>query len=54
MFFYLRGVPRSRPDGLRLDIESLQGVSFTEMSALIAFLESLSGAEPRIAPPKLP
>jgi cytochrome c peroxidase len=54
LFYYLRGVPSSGPDGLPLDIESLQGVAFTEMSDLIAFLEALSGEEPKIAPPKLP
>lgn len=53
-FFYFRGVPRSGPDGLSLDIESLQGVAFTEMSDLIAFLEALSGEEPKISPPELP
>lgn len=53
-FFYFRGVPRSGPDGLPLDIESLQGVAFTEMWDLIAFLEALTGEEPKIAPPKLP
>lgn len=53
-FFYFRGVPRSGPDGLSLDIESLQGVAFTEMSDLIAFLEALSGEEPKITPPDLP
>ncbi len=53
-FFYFRGVPRIGPDGLPLDIESLQGVPFTEMSDLIAFLEALTGEEPKIARPKLP
>lgn len=54
LFFYFRGVPRTGRDGLPLDIESLQGVPFTEMSDLRAFLEALNGEEPKIAPPKLP
>jgi cytochrome c peroxidase len=53
-FFYFRGVPRSGPDGLPLDIESLQSVSLSERSDLIAFLEALSGDEPKITPPELP
>jgi cytochrome c peroxidase len=54
LFFYFRGVPPTGPDGLPLDIESLQSVAFTEMSDLIAFLQALSGEEPKIAPPVLP
>ena len=53
-FFYFRGVPRSGPEGLPLDIESLQGVSLTEMADLIAFLEALTGEEPKVTPPELP
>lgn len=53
-YFYFRGVSGSGPDGLSLDIESLQGVPFMEMSYLIAFLEALSGEEPKITPPELP
>lgn len=53
-FFYFRGVPSSGPDGLALDIESLQGVAFTEMSDLIAFLDALTGEEPKITAPELP
>jgi cytochrome c peroxidase len=54
VLFYLRGVPNYAPDGLPLDVESLQGVPFTEMSDLVAFLEVLSGEEPEIIPPELP
>jgi cytochrome c peroxidase len=54
IFFYFRGVPASGPDGLSLDIESLQGVSIADMPDLIAFLEALTGEEPKVAPPKLP
>jgi cytochrome c peroxidase len=54
LFFYFRGVPNSGPEGLPLDIESLQGIPFSEMSDMIAFLEALTGEEPKIAPPKLP
>jgi cytochrome c peroxidase len=54
LFFYLRGVPKSGPDGLPLDVESLQSVTLSEMPDLLAFLEALTGEEPKIAPPKLP
>ena len=54
LFFYFRGVPTSGPDRLPLDIESLQSIPYSEMSDLIAFLEALTGEEPKIAPPKLP
>jgi cytochrome c peroxidase len=54
LFYYLRSVPSSGPDGVALDIESLQGVSIDETSDLIAFLEALSGDAPQIAAPELP
>jgi cytochrome c peroxidase len=54
LFFYFRGVLPSGSDGLPLDIESLQGVAFTEMTDLLAFLEALSGEYPKIDPPTLP
>lgn len=54
LFFYFRGVPASGPNGLPLDIESLQGIPFAEISDIIAFLEALTGEEPKIAPPQLP
>jgi cytochrome c peroxidase len=54
LFYYLRGVPNSAADGLPLDVDSLQGVALDEIPDLIAFLEALSGLEPRIDPPELP
>lgn len=54
LFFYFRGVPPSGPDRLPLDIETLQSISISQMPDLIAFLEALTGEEPKIAPPKLP
>jgi cytochrome c peroxidase len=52
--FYYRSVPRSAPDGLPLDVQPLSGSSFSEISDLVAFLESLTGAGPRITPPPIP
>lgn len=52
--FYYRGVPKQLPGGFELDIEPLRGQSYSEISAIAAFLESLSGEPLRIAPPKLP
>jgi cytochrome c peroxidase len=54
LFFYFRGVPAAGPDGTPLDIEALQGIPFAESSDLIAFLEALTGEEPKVAPPELP
>jgi hypothetical protein len=54
LFFYLRGVPPSAPDGLPLDIEPLQSISLADMPDLIAFLEALTGEEPQVILPKLP
>jgi cytochrome c peroxidase len=54
LFFYLRGVPTSGPDRLPLDIESLQSISISQIPDMIAFLEALTGEEPKIAPLKLP
>jgi cytochrome c peroxidase len=54
LFFYFRGVPAAGPAGTPLDIEALQGVPFAESSDLIAFLEALTGEEPKVAPPELP
>jgi cytochrome c peroxidase len=54
LFYYLRGVPNFGSDGLSLDIESLQGVALDEIPDLIAFLDGLTGEEPKIAPPELP
>jgi cytochrome c peroxidase len=52
--FYYRGVPTTTPDGLALDIQPLSGQSFSEISDLVVFLESLSGEPPKITPPDLP
>jgi len=52
--FYYRGVPTTSPDNLPLDVEPLLGNSFSEISAIVAFLESLSSEPLKITPPKLP
>jgi cytochrome c peroxidase len=52
--FYYRGVPPSSPDGLPLSITALTGQSYSEISAIVAFLESLTGAAPQPPPPTLP
>jgi cytochrome c peroxidase len=52
--FYYRGAPIQSPDGLPLDIAPLLGQSYSEISALVAFLESLTGEPPEISKPTLP
>jgi cytochrome c peroxidase len=52
--FYYRGAPQQSFDGLPLDIAPLLGQSYSEISALVAFLESLSGELPTIVKPTLP
>jgi cytochrome c peroxidase len=52
--FYYRAVPPVGPEGLPLDIEPLSGRSFSEIDAIVAFLEALSGEPPEIEPPALP
>ena len=52
--FYLRGIPDSGPDGLTLDAATLTDLSFSDIAAIVTFLESLSGEAPAITPPKLP
>lgn len=52
--FYYRGVPASAPDGLPVDVAPLLGQSYSEISALVAFLESLSGSPPPVSRPQLP
>lgn len=52
--FYYRGVPAQGPDGQTLDVQPLVGQSFSEISAIVAFLESLTGEAPRIERPELP
>ncbi len=52
--FYFRGIPASGPDGLSLDTESLDFLSFSDIDAMVEFLKSLSGKAPKVTPPKLP
>jgi cytochrome c peroxidase len=52
--FYYRGVPAVGPERLTLDVEALRGNSFSEITDVVAFLEALTGEEPRIVPPRLP
>ena len=52
--FYYRGVPSHGPDGLELDVQPLRAQSYSDIDAIVAFLESLSGESPEIAPPALP
>lgn len=51
--FYYRGVPVGAKE-LPLDVEPLLGQSYSEIPALVAFLESLSGEAPQVAKPELP
>ena len=52
--FYYRAVPPVGPEGLPLDVEPLSGRSFSEIDAIVAFLEALSGEPPEIEAPELP
>ena len=52
--FYYRGVPSKTPDGIRLDVEPLLGQSYSEIPALVAFLEALTGEIPKVDAPDLP
>lgn len=52
--FYYRGAPTTTADDLPLDIKPLSGQSFSEISDLVAFLESLTGEPPKVIPPELP
>jgi cytochrome c peroxidase len=52
--FYYRSAPGRSPDGLPLDIEPLLGQSYSEISDVVAFLESLNGEPIKITPPALP
>jgi cytochrome c peroxidase len=52
--FYYRGVPSPASGVPPLDVAPLLGQSFSEIPALVAFLESLTGEAPDIAPPQLP
>lgn len=51
--FYYRGVTAS-PGGDLLDVKPLVHRSFSEIPALVAFLESLTAPLPEITPPELP
>jgi cytochrome c peroxidase len=52
--FYYRGVPTGSADGLPLDVTPLLGQSYSEVSAIVAFLESLNGEPPQVSRPALP
>lgn len=52
--FYYRGVPPQGADGLPLDVKPLLALTFTEIPAVAAFLESLTGEAPQVLPPELP
>lgn len=52
--FYYRGVPTGSADGLPLDVTRLLGQSYSEVSAIVAFLESLNGEQPQVSMPALP
>lgn len=52
--FYYRGVPATIPGNLPLDVKPLLDNSFSEISDIVAFLESLSSAPLKITPPQLP
>lgn len=52
--FYYREVPTKPSDGLPLDVQPMLGQSFSEIPALVAFLESLTGEAPKVEPPDLP
>ena len=52
--FYYRSTPSSSPEGLTIDFEPLIGRSFSEISPIVAFLESLTGEAPEVSPPQLP
>jgi cytochrome c peroxidase len=52
--FYYRGVPTQAADGLPTDFQPLLGQSYSEISDIVAFLESLTGDAITVATPKLP
>jgi cytochrome c peroxidase len=45
--FYFRTVPAEGPDGLKVDVEPLLGQSYSDMAAIVEFLEALSGEMPQ-------
>jgi cytochrome c peroxidase len=52
--FYYREAPTQGPEGLPLDVRPLLGKSFSEIPALVAFLEALSGEPIEVGEPELP
>jgi len=52
--FYYRGVSSKTSNGLPLDVEPLLGQSYSEISDIVAFLESLTGEPPKVSLPELP
>ncbi|QDU98997.1 cytochrome-c peroxidase [Lignipirellula cremea] len=52
--YYYRDAPSSSRPGRELDIRPLTGQSYSEIPAIVAFLESLTGEAPRITAPDLP
>jgi cytochrome c peroxidase len=52
--YYYRTAPAGGPERLPLDIRPLLGNSISEITALLAFLEALTGEEPKVAVPELP
>lgn len=52
--FYYRSTAFRGPGGLPLAFEPLNSRSFSEISLIVAFLESLSGETPDTSPPQLP
>ena len=52
--FYFRGIPAQGREGLPLDTKALVGRSFSEVSSIVAFLNSLTGEMPTVEPPKIP
>jgi len=54
VFFYLRGVPGSSPDGQSLDVQARSDLSFSAASELVDFLKALTGPAPQVDVPTLP
>lgn len=52
--FYYRGVPTGSVSGLKPDVAPLLNRSFSEISDIVAFLQSLTGEAPKVTRPELP
>jgi cytochrome c peroxidase len=52
--FYYRTAPTRAPEGLTLDIAPLLSRSYSEIPALVAFLEALTGEPREVTEPELP